>query len=190
MNKKIIIIQGYLASGKSTFARELARAVNVPYLIKDTFKSAICKSITIRDRSISSQFSAATFDAMIYVAERMFETGSPIIMEANFVPAGVKAVDEAGAIRRLVGEYGYSSLTYKFRGDVEVPHRRFVEREQTAERGRANRIGSEVTLETFTQWCRNLDGFDIGGRVVEADTTDFSMVDFEGMIVAAREFLG
>lgn len=190
MEKKIIIIVGRLASGKSTFALKLARAVNVPYLIKDTFKSAICKSITIPDRSISSQFSAAAFDGMMYVVERVMEAGGPIIIEGNFVPAGVKAVDEAGVIRELIERYGYSALTYKFSGDPEVLHRRFTEREQTAERGEANKIGSPVGLETFRGWCRGFDGFDVGGEVMEVDTTDFGGADFEGMIQAAREFLG
>ena len=38
MNKKIIIVEGYLASGKSTFAKRLSEQIKIPCLIKDTFK--------------------------------------------------------------------------------------------------------------------------------------------------------
>lgn len=190
MDKKIIVITGCLASGKSTFALGLARQVNVPYLIKDTFKSAICRSIKIPGRSVSSQLSAAAFDGMLYVTERVMETGGPIIIEGNFMPPGVKPVDEAGAIRELAGRYGYSKLTFRFTGDPAVLHRRFTEREQSPERGDANRIGSPVSLETFRQWCRSLDGFDIGGQLVEVDTTDFAAAGLDRCIERAVEFLG
>jgi deoxyadenosine/deoxycytidine kinase len=41
---KVIVVEGYLAAGKSTFTRQLSKAINVPYLIKDTFKIALCES--------------------------------------------------------------------------------------------------------------------------------------------------
>lgn len=56
MNKKIIIIEGYLASGKSAFAQQLSRAVNVPCFIKDTFKSALCKNISIANREVQTVY--------------------------------------------------------------------------------------------------------------------------------------
>ena len=190
MNKKIIIVEGYLASGKSTFALQLSKHINVPYLIKDTFKIALCESVTIANRSESSIFSAVTFDAMMYVTERMFETGCPIIIEGNFVPTGVKKVDEAGVIKRLIDKYEYSSLTFKFTGDTRVLHKRFVEREKTLERGQVNKIGSDVSYDVFNGWCHNLDSFDVGGEIVRVDTTDFGLVDFEGYFEAARQFIG
>jgi len=189
LNKKIIIIAGSLASGKSTFAKRLSRAVNVPCLIKDDFKSALCASVAIGGREESSRFSAVTFDGMMYVAGRLFEVGSPVIIEGNFVPAGVKKVDEAGAIRRLIGEYGYTPLTFKFAGDTEVLHKRFLEREKTLERGRANKIGSDVPYEAFDQWCRNFGRFDVGGETVQVDATDFAKVDFNAHIETVKQFL-
>ena len=87
MKRKIIIIGGYLASGKSIFAVRLSKAINVPYIVKDTFKIALCKSIEINAHEESSRFSAVTFDAMMYVAERLIETGFPVIIEGNFTPA-------------------------------------------------------------------------------------------------------
>ncbi len=44
MSGKIIIIEGYLASGKSTFARKLSKETGVPCFIKDTFKSLCAKA--------------------------------------------------------------------------------------------------------------------------------------------------
>ena len=34
------------------------------------------------------------------------------------------------------------------------------------ERGEVNKIGMDVPYDTFNQWCRNLDDFDIGGETV------------------------
>ena len=189
MNKKIIIVEGYLSSGKSTFVLELSKQINVPYLIKDTFKIALCQNIEITGRNESSRFSTVTFDAMMYVVERMFEVGYPIIIEGNFVPAGIKKVDEAGTIKQLIDNYGYDSLTFKFTGDTKVLHRRFVEREETVERGQVNKIGTAVTYDEFNQWCHNLDSFDVGGEIIAVDIGDFDLVDFDSYYELAGQFV-
>ncbi|MDR0476011.1 MAG: AAA family ATPase [Treponema sp.] len=186
---KIIIITGYLASGKSTFARLLSKETNVPYLIKDTFKIALCENIPITNREESSRFSAVTFNAMMYVTERLMETGSPIIIEGNFVPAGIKKTDEAGAIKALTGKYGFEPLTFKFSGDTQILHKRFIAREKTPERGQANMMFAEIPYNDFDRYCHNLDGFDAGGKIIEADTTDFNKVDFGSHIETARVFM-
>lgn len=187
--KKIIVIGGYLASGKSTFALKLSERIKVPYIIKDTFKTAICQSIEIADREESSRLSAVTFDAMMYVTERMLETGNPIIIEGNFVPAGIKEVDESRRIRELIHKYGCTSLTFKFVGSTEVLYQRFMERENSPERGRANKMGFKPSYEDFSRWCHNLDPFTIGGTAITVDTTDFSMTDFNKYMEEARVFL-
>ena len=114
MNRKIIIIAGYIASGKSAFALRLSKEVDIPYFIKDTFKSAICKSLTIANREESRRFSAVTFDAIIYAAERLMETGYPLIVEGNFTMGGYMKTNEGDRIKRLIDKYDYQSLTYIF----------------------------------------------------------------------------
>lgn len=187
--KKIIVIEGYLASGKSSFALRLSKETGVPYLIKDTFKTALCERIAIENRKESRRFSAATFDGMMYVAERMFEAGYPLIIEGNFVPAGVKEVNEEGVIRRLIDRYGYEVLTYKFMADTKVLYRRFTEREKMPERGQANVIMEAFTCDDFEQWCHNLDNFSLDGKVIKVDTTNFDTVDFDGLLESAKRFL-
>lgn len=190
MSKKIIIIGGYLAGGKSTFARKLSKELNVPYLIKDTFKMRMCENIVVPSDEESSRFSIITFDAMMYVTERMMEAGFPIIIEANFVPKGIKKVDEAGIIKALIDKYDYQSLTYKFVGNTRVLCERFNEREKLPERGFVNKMsGGEIPYDTFDLFCHNLDGFDVNGLTVTIDTTDFNSVDFSSYVESTRMFL-
>lgn len=189
VNNKIIIIEGYLASGKSTFAELLSEELKIPCLIKDKFKTALCSSISIGDRRESSRFSVVTFDGMMYVAEQLLKTGVPLILEGNFVPAGVKETDESEVIRRLIQKYDSMALTFKFTGDTRILYRRFTEREALPERGQANRIGRAVAYDEFCGWCHNLDPFDIGGKVVPVDTTDFGKVDFTELKDTAGNFL-
>ena len=186
----IIVVTGYLTAGKSTFARRLSDELNIPYLIKDTFKIALCANIELSDRAEKSRFSAVTFDAMMYVTERLIETGCPAVIEGNFVPRGVKKIDEAGVIKALLEKHNCQSLTFKFIGDTHVLHKRFVERENLPERGQANTMGYEISHDEFNLWCHNLDAFDVGGEIVEIDGTNFDTVDFNKHIETARDFLG
>lgn len=186
--KGLIVVTGYLAAGKSTFARLLSEAVKVPCFVKDTFKIALCESVPITNREEGSRFSAVTFDAMMYAAERLMERDCPIIIEGNFVPAGIKKKDEAAVIRALAKKHSYKTLTYKFSGDTRVLYDRYIERNRLPERGDANRDFVEPTYEVFDGYCRNLDGFDIGGEVITVDTTDFAKTDFAGHIEKARGF--
>ena len=189
INKKIVIIAGYLASGKSTFAQRLSNDVNVPYFDKDTFKSAICANIPIIKREESRKFSAATFDAIAYVMERLMETGCPLIIEGNFVMGGFMKTNEGEKIRSLIEKYDYQSMTFIFWGDVRVICDRFNEREKLPERGQANRAFAELTYEDCEKLLPQLGDFSAGGKIIKIDTTDFSKVDFDKQIEAVRLFL-
>ena len=190
VNHKVIIIEGYLASGKSTFALALSQALKIPYFIKDTFKIAMCENITVAGRKESSRFSTVTFDAMMYAAERLFEAGYPVILEGNFVPEGVKKIDESSRIRNLIHKYTYEPLVFKFSGNTQVLYRRFLERENSPERGQVNKMEIEPSYAEFDTWCHHFDKFDVGGKVIQIDTTDFSKVHFGIYIEEARLFMG
>ena len=189
MNKKIIIIAGYLASGKSTFAKRLSKEINVPYFDKDTFKSAICTSIPITNREDGRRFSAATFDAIAYVTERFMETGYPLIIEGNFVMGGYMKTNEGEAIKSLIEKFGYQSMTYIFWGDMHVICDRFNKREKLPERGQSNQVFAELTYEDCIKWLPPFGEFTVGGKIIKVDTTDFDKVDYEGLINTARNFM-
>jgi len=198
----LIIVTGYLASGKSTFASKLSEALNIPYLIKDTFKTALSKNVPILNREDSSRLSVITFDAMMYVAERLIVTGNPVIIEGNFKPYGVKKVGdesvtdgeesvvdgEAGIIKSLIDRYNCESLTYLFTGDTKVLYKRFIEREKSPQRG-ANKLFEDITFDEFNNYCVSLGKFDVGGNIIKIDSTDFTEIDFNEYIEKARLFI-
>lgn len=187
--KGLIVIEGYPASGKSTFARRLSEELKVPCFIKDTFKIALCRSVGHVDRAQSDSFSAVTFDAIIYSAERLMENGLPVIIEGNFVPKGKKALDENGVIAALIEKYAYPALSFKFIADTNVLFERFNARERTPQRGQANMRGVPYTYEDFCYWCHKLDGFTLPCETLTLDTTDFDSVDFAAMAEKTRLFL-
>ena len=194
MSKSIIIINGHPAAGKTTFVMRLSAELRIPYLAKNTFKDAVSASAAITDQRESSRFSAITFDAMMYVAERLMEVAKPLIMEGSFAAHGfVKSdgsqkIDEAAVIRALIEKYDYKPLTYIFVGDTRVLHERFLEREKLNERG-ANAVLYEMTHDYFSEICRHQERFDIGRKRIIIDTTDFGKVDFCSHIEAARLFV-
>ena len=79
MQSKLIVITGYLASGKSTFASTLSERLRVPCFIKDRMKIALCESLGPISKAESSRFSAVTFDGMLYAAGQLLAVGQPAI---------------------------------------------------------------------------------------------------------------
>ena len=194
MKKSIIIINGSPAAGKTTFAMCLSKELKIPYLVKNTLKTALSASMEITNQSESSRLSAVTFDAIIYVTERFMEVGQPLIIEGSFSAHsfakddGSRKTDESAVIKSLIDKYDYQPLTYIFTGDTQVLHKRFLEREKLNERG-ANKLFSELTHDCFNEICLHQEKFNIGGKLINIDTTDFEKVNFTDHIETARLFI-
>lgn len=137
---------------------------------------------------------------MTHIAAQMMATGSPFIMEANFrAPNNVSSPnnadthpkdDECAVLRALTERYAYNSLTFLFTGDLQVLHKRFLERETRPERGRIHRVdGALDDFTAFKEADQLMDGFNVNGMLVRVDTTDFEQVDFDTYIQQARTFM-
>ena len=65
MNKKIIIIGGYCASGKSVFSRKLSGLLNIPCFNKDIIKEVLGDGFGSENNMVSQKGSFATFLQML-----------------------------------------------------------------------------------------------------------------------------
>ncbi len=184
MRKTIIMVGGYVAGGKSTFARKLAERLNLPVFIKDTMIQVMHEHIHAEKRDEKKKISGATRGMMSYIAERLMLTGASFILESNFIKW------DADILRRLIEKYEYNALTYVFVGDLHVIHKRFIERDNSPERDPANRSGGLLDdFAMFEQSIKPLGDFDAGGRIIKVDTTSFENVDFEAYIQEAIDYI-
>ncbi len=83
---RLIVVTGLPATGKSTFARELARLLNVPLIAKDMIKEPLFDVLGTGDRTHSRQLSTASFAIQFAVARELLMSGQGVIIEGNFRP--------------------------------------------------------------------------------------------------------
>ena len=82
--RKLILIVGELAAGKSTLANHLAARYGIPAFTKDRIKELLCDGIGFQNREENLKLSFVTFDLLFHVFECFAAVGAPLILESNF----------------------------------------------------------------------------------------------------------
>ena len=184
MTGKIILISGYVAAGKTTFSQKLSEELDILCFNKDIVKAVLGKNIDINTHEISSQFSVTTFNLLMHIMELFMRRNKPLIIESNF------KIPEGKIIKELLELYKYKSLTFLMTGDLKIVHKRFVERDNTPERDKANRSnGLYDEFGNFEKAIKPLGDFNVGDKLIKIDTSDFSKVDFKSYIEEAKAFI-
>ena len=119
---KLIIITGDLASGKSSLAKSLSYALNIPCFIKDEIKERYVDMYGFSNREENRKLSIKAVEYMIEAYEKFALNHSDIILEANF------RSEELNRLKELSEKYGYEVTLFVLRSDIEVLYQRFLER--------------------------------------------------------------
>jgi predicted kinase len=82
----VLVVTGPPASGKSTVAAGLARALGWPLFAKDDIKERLFDALGSGDRDWSRRLSAASYDVQFEVATRCLDAGTSVVLEGNFRP--------------------------------------------------------------------------------------------------------
>ena len=93
-------------------------------------------------------------------------------------------------IKELIKKYKYQSLTFLMVGDLKILHKRYLKRDNTPERDRANR--SEGTFNDYNKFeiaVKPLGEFNVGDKIIEIDTSNFNIIEFDKYIKEAEIFL-
>ena len=161
MNKKLILVAGYVASGKTTFSLNLSRELEIPCFNKDLIKVELAKNFDINNRGDSKRLSTATFDLIIHILINFMKVGKPLVLESNFYPTQSKIICQ------LLEDYAYEALTYLLIGDLKIMHKRFVARENSQEREQANKaFGLFDDFSAFEKAIKPLGDFKAGPRLI------------------------
>lgn len=179
MEKVLILISGMPGIGKTRFGEYLSENIGATLICKDKVKEIIWDKVQYDTniRTESKIYAGLAYDLSFHFCEMLMRANQTFIFESNFVhPAGDN-------IHQMVKKYGYKVINVLFDGDVEVIHKRFVERDVTSERhpGLASN-GFFNDLKVFRNAAQACSNFKYGDVLITVDATDFSKVSYENLV--------
>lgn len=123
--KRLIIITGDLASGKSSLADALSLKLAIPCFKKDVIKEQYCDMYGFKNREENRKLSIKAVDYMIDAFEKFAKNNTDLILEANFRGEELKRLQD------IALQYEYDVTLLVLRGDIEELYQRFLKRVPT-----------------------------------------------------------
>ena len=184
MSPTIIIVTGRPAAGKSTLAKWLSRELKLPWVSKDRIREQLFDRLGWKDRKWAQELGKASVDMMFYFAKSELEVGHSLIMDNSFAPPASNS-----RFLALKEQYQVGSIQIVCNSDRETLFQRFKERADSGMRypGHGDQ---NVLQELYTNLADSASSIlDIGGSVIEVDTTDFLRVDYPGILNQLNQIL-
>ena len=182
--KKLLLITGDLATGKSTFAGQLSQRYDTNVFYKDTIKEVLADTIGFRDREENLKLSRATGELMLFLFEGSAKLGKDLILESNFRPV------ELEKLHRTAREYGYAVLTVLLRGDAQILHERYLDRSRGGNRHPVHLSTTFEVFEDFREYLLRSRETAVPGNVLPVDANDFSYQQDGALLRSIDEFFG
>ena len=82
--KKLLLITGDLACGKTTFAKLLSKRYDTNLYFKDSLKELLGDTVGFTDRASNLKLSKAAVQVMVHIFSEFAAMGKNLILEANF----------------------------------------------------------------------------------------------------------
>lgn len=181
----IIIVTGRPASGKSTLAKWLGERLRLPVISKDDVKEILFDALGWSDREWSKELGRTSVELMFHFAEKLLETRHSLILDNAF-----HSDLASHRFRSLKQKHGAESLQIVCAAPAEILHERFRDRALNCPRHPGH-----VDLQSLDEYKRSLQSsppltLDVGGEVIEVDTTDFTNIEHEKILARIYSLLG
>ena len=177
--KRLILIGGVLAGGKSTFSHIVGERFNVPVVNKDRLKEILGDNIPTANREENKKLSVISFEIMTCL---MGCQGDALVLESNFKDY------ELREITALTEAQNTEVLSIFLDGDDATLHKRFNKR-LNENRHPVHKSQDFTRLEDFTATLDELRRAEYPGELITVDCTDFAYQTDEGLYARIREFL-
>lgn len=167
--KKVILIGGCLATGKTTLAKNLSKELNIPYYYKDILKERLGDIFGFNSREENLKLSKGAFEILYHISEQMVENEKPFILESNF------RQNELDKLEKLFKENGYEIVSLKLTGDEKVLYQRYLDRFENENRSVVH--ANLNSFDEFKEYQQMLSEVNYPGRVIKIDTTEFKKLE-------------
>jgi predicted kinase len=181
---KLVIVTGRPAAGKSTLAKWLSQELKLALVSKDNIREILFERLSWKDRPWAQLLGQASVDLMFYFAETELSVENSVIMDNSFHPP-----TSTPRFQELKEKFEADSVQIICNSTKEILFERFKTR---AEIG--NRHPGHGDTDVLDELYKNLADekpqlLDIGGLVIEVNTTDFEKIDYQGILNQIRLFL-
>jgi predicted kinase len=185
MHPTIIIVTGRPAAGKSTLAKWLSQELKLPLVSKDNIREELFERLGWKDREWAQLLGKASVDMMFYFAQAELEVGHSIIMDNSFYPSVSNPRFQA-----LKEQYHAESIQIVCDSDRETLFQRFKLRADSGSR-HPGHGDKDVLDELYSNLADNSSQIlEIGGSVIEVDTTDFTKANYQEIFEQVKSLLG
>ena len=181
--KKLLLITGDLAAGKSTFAKLLSKRYHIHVFFKDSIKEVLGDTIGFSNREENKRLSAAAMEMMVFLFSECAQLGQSLILESNFHTA------ELERFQKLAQESQYETMTLELRGKVETLYHRYMNRMQNQNRHPVHLSTAIDVFENFRSCTEHLRSEPIPGRTMQINADDFAYQTDETLLSAIDAFM-
>ena len=180
----VIIITGRPTAGKSTLAKWLSQELKLPLVSKDKIREGLFDRLGWKDRKRAQLLGKASVDMMFYFARAELEAGHSIIVDNSFYPPISNP-----RFKALKEECSAESIQIVCDSDRETLFQRFKSRADSGSRHPGH--GDHDVLEELFVYLSDTSSqiLEIGGSVIEVDTTDFAKVDYQEILKQVNALL-
>lgn len=181
--KKLLLIMGDLATGKSAFAGILSKRYDTNVFYKDSIKEVLGDTIGFSNRKENLKLSKATMELMLLIFSEFSKLSKNLILESNFHK------EELEKIHKMADENNYEVLTLVLRGDIEILHERYLNRIYNENRHSVHLSTTFEVFDDFKEYIVKSRNEEILGDIIRINADDFSYQKDEKLLKKLDEFM-
>lgn len=181
--KKLLLITGDLACGKSTFGKILSKRYDTNLFYKDHIKEMLGDTIGYSNREENLKLSKAAVELMALIFSEFAPLDKDLILEANFHTHELEKLHEIAAC------HGYDVLTLVFRADTKLLHGRYLNRIANENRHPVHIISVLDDYEDFEAYIRKARDEFVPGETLAVNADDFSYQTDTVLLEKLDEFM-